>query len=237
VTRSARSRRAVVLLSLALACGGLAASQVSERERRVEAQVGRPVAVLVAARDIRPGTRLTTRRARRLLAVRQVPERFAPPDGLASPEDALGLRVSGELPRHAYVTAAAFQPGARDRGEPGLAAGERALELPVAGGGSLRGLAGSGARVDVLVTTEPRAGSGRTFVALEGVELLDARTAAAPGETGSDAADAVATLRVSPRQAVYLTAAASFARELRLLPRSPGDRRRVGHPSVGAADL
>ena len=35
-----------------------------------------------------------------------------------------------------------------------------------------------------------------------------------------------ASLRVTLRQAVYLAAAQSFARELRLLPRAAGDRRR-----------
>jgi pilus assembly protein CpaB len=42
-----------------------------------------------------------------------------------------------------------------------------------------------------------------------------------------------ATLRVSVRQAVYLAAAQAFARELRLLARAPGDRRRTGTVSVG----
>jgi pilus assembly protein CpaB len=36
----------------------------------------------------------------------------------------------------------------------------------------------------------------------------------------------MASLRVTLRQAVYLAAAQSFARELRLLPRAEGDRRR-----------
>jgi len=39
---------------------------------------------------------------------------------------------------------------------------------------------------------------------------------------------ATATLRVTLKQAVYLTAAQNFAREVRLLPRAPGDRRRAG---------
>ena len=41
-----------------------------------------------------------------------------------------------------------------------------------------------------------------------------------------------ATLRVTVRQAVYLAAAGSFAREIRLLARAPGDRRRVGAVSA-----
>jgi pilus assembly protein CpaB len=39
---------------------------------------------------------------------------------------------------------------------------------------------------------------------------------------------------VTLRQAVYLAAAQSFARELRLLPRAPGDRRRHGATAYGA---
>ena len=37
-----------------------------------------------------------------------------------------------------------------------------------------------------------------------------------------------ATLRVTVAQAVYLAAAQSFAQDVRLLARAPGDRREVG---------
>ena len=46
----------------------------------------------------------------------------------------------------------------------------------------------------------------------------------------ASAATALATLRVTLRQAVYLTAADNFAREIRLLARAPGD-----HSAAGAA--
>ena len=50
-----------------------------------------------------------------------------------------------------------------------------------------------------------------------------------PGTASAGRTRAVAaTLRVSVRQAVDLAAAGSFAREIRLLARAPGDRRRVG---------
>jgi pilus assembly protein CpaB len=76
----------------------------------------------------------------------------------------------------------------------------------------------------VLVSTEGR----RTFLALQDVELLSIRQSPAGADAGDSRspADAVATLRVTLRQAVYLTAAQNFAREVRLLPRPPGDRRR-----------
>ena len=86
----------------------------------------------------------------------------------------------------------------------------------------------AGARVDVLVTTERRdSDRGATRVALEDVEVL----AAARGDGDEDAqgpAACSATLRVTAAQAVYLAAAQSFARDVRLLARAPGDRRKVG---------
>jgi len=85
-----------------------------------------------------------------------------------------------------------------------------------------------GGRVDVVVTREGRdGGPGRSDLALEDVEVL----AAAPaddsgGENANGAPHITASLRVTVRQAVYLAAAQSFARELRLLPRSGADRER-----------
>jgi pilus assembly protein CpaB len=95
--------------------------------------------------------------------------------------------------------------------------------------------------VDVLVSTESGAGGGRTLMALAGAELLGlapsagaaasggaASDAAAAAEPGAGGPIALATLRVTLRQAVYLTAADNFAREVRLLARPPGDRSAAG---------
>jgi pilus assembly protein CpaB len=113
----------------------------------------------------------------------------------------------------------------------------------VAGGDTLTESVAPGGRVDVLVSTEGGSGRGRTFLALEDVEVLSLR--AGGGESGSlggDEADrptptGVATLRVTLRQAVYLTAAQNYAREVRLLPRPPGDRGRLGRAGVGEGGL
>jgi pilus assembly protein CpaB len=104
--------------------------------------------------------------------------------------------------------------------------GERAVTVGVAGGSALGELV-PGARVDVLVSTETGPGGGRTVMALAGAELI--RLGAAGGDgypagaAGPDEPALFATLRVSLRQAIYLTAADNFAREIRLLPRPPGD--------------
>ena len=49
---------------------------------------------------------------------------------------------------------------------------------------------------------------------------------------GREAPQVAATLRVTVRQAVYLAAAGAFAREIRLLPRAPGDHRLTGRAVV-----
>ncbi len=54
---------------------------------------------------------------------------------------------------------------------------------------------------------------------------------------GAAQATALATLRVTLRQAVYLTAAQNFAREVRLLSRPAGDSRRSGRTAVEAGSL
>jgi pilus assembly protein CpaB len=232
-----RRRRGLLLLSLALASGGLAASQVRERERSADAKVGPLVGVVVAKRDIEPDEPIRAED----MTIARVPARFMPPDALGAPARLAGARVSVPVRAGAYITSGLLQ-GAADPGEGPLKPGERALELTVTGGGALA-LAGPGSRADVLVSTQTHEGAGRTFVALEDVALLDLRPVAGSGGLETEeavetpAATAVAILRVTARQAVYLTAAESFAHEVRLLLRPPGDRRRTGSVAVTEADL
>ena len=211
-------RRGLLLLCFALVCGGLAASQVRERERRAEAAVGPLVPVAVARRDLPADHRL----AEADLAARRLPARFLPPDALSDPAQLAGARTAVPLAAGAFLTAAVLGGQANDGDQgAGLRAGQRAVSVRVAGA-----LAGAqpGSRVDVVVSTQPAAGGGRTFVALEDVELLGLRGARrGPARDGS--------------QAVYLTAAANFAHEIRLLVRPPGDRKRIGSAAVGEAGL
>jgi pilus assembly protein CpaB len=221
-------RRGLLLLCFALVCGGLAASQVSERERRAAATLGPLVPVVVAQHDLPADRRLRPGD----LSIRHVPARFAPPDALGGATELGGARTAAPVAQGGYLTAGVLSGGRASAGA--LRPGERALELPVAGGGALAS-AEPGARVDVLVTSGREDGAGRTFVALADVELLGLR--AASGEGGEPGPSFLATLRVSARQAVYLTAAANFVQEVRLLLRPPGDRKRVGAAAVEAGAL
>ena len=236
------------MLSLALACGGLAASQVGGRVAEVERRVGAPVPVVVAARDLPGDSRLAPKDR----AVQEVPERYVAPDSLSDPRLAAGERTAVPLAAGTQLTQSQVAGARGDGGRGGrspaaLRRGERAVEVAVTGGAALGDGPGSGSRVDVLASTEPREGPGRSFLALEDVELLALRAggegAGAPApERGEEAGaatppTALATLRVTLRQAVYLTAAQNFARELRLLSRPPGDARRAGRTAVDAGSL
>ena len=221
-------RRAAAVLAVALLCGWLAASDVRSRERRINAGLGAYTHALVARADVKAGERV----AAADLLPRSLPARFIPPDALRSAADAIGLRAAIPIPRGAYVTASALAASdASGAGAVALAPGERALDITVSNTGTAE-LGGAGARVDVLVTTGRDGSKGRTTLALQDVPLLAIRHG-----SGQDSDKLVATLRVTVRQAVYLTAAQNFAQEVRLLPRPGGDRAGVGHLSVGGGQL
>jgi pilus assembly protein CpaB len=213
-----------VLLGLALVLGGLAASDVARREAAVRAQLGPAVEVVVARADLRAGRPVGAAD----LAVRRVPSRYAPAGAATVPETLIGHRLAAPVARGGYLPEAlvASDPGVAG---PPVRAGERAAEVVAVGP---RALVVPGARVDVLVTRDGEGGAAAgTELALEDVEVLAARPAAAGArEEGERVA---ATLRVSVRDAVYLAAAQSFARELRLLPRAAGDDERNGPITVG----
>jgi pilus assembly protein CpaB len=221
-----RRRRAALLLGLALVLGALAGSDVARREAAVRAQLGPAVPVVVARRPLAAGRRVRAAD----LAVRRVPERYAFA-GADAPELLLGRRLAASVPAGGAVTLEHVVlpdgPAAT-----ALRAGERAAEIVAAGS---PGEIAAGVRVDVLVTRErSEAGTGGAELALQDVEVLAAAAATAAAPRPGDSGPLVtATLRVSVRQAVFLAAAQSYAREIRLLARAPGDRGRVGASSVG----
>ncbi|HEY8583924.1 MAG TPA: Flp pilus assembly protein CpaB [Capillimicrobium sp.] len=223
-----RRRRGLLLAGLALLLGGLAATDVAGREAALERSVGPLVDVVVARRSLEEGARLRADD----LGVRQVPERFAPANALHRPDELAGLRAGVAVPAGADLTAAALRSGAEPVPGAPVRRGERVVDVLATG--SAQAIQ-PGARVDVLVTRDAADGSaGRTSLALEDVEVLAVEPLpTGPGEAG--AARVSAALRVTLRQAVYLAAAQSFARELRLLPRAAGDRR-VTHGGLAVTD-
>jgi pilus assembly protein CpaB len=213
-----RRRRAFLLLGLAIVLGALAAANVSRREAAVEAQLGPLTPVVVARHALRAGHVL----ALTDLASRLVPGRYAPPGGGAFAAALAGGRLAVPVPSGAPVTAALLvehpaSPAAA------VARGQRAVDIVATG--SAQAVVG-GARVDVLVTTERRdRGPGITRLALQDVAVLAAH--ALPPTDEARQPRVLATLRVSAADAVYIAAAQSFAADIRLLARAPGDDARL----------
>jgi pilus assembly protein CpaB len=161
-----------------------------------------------------------------------VPVRYAPSQTLTAVSEAIGYRLGGALKRGDYVTGATLVAAKATR--PGADADGRTVEVGVAGAGFLAESLEPGTRVDVLITTDRGAGPGRTYLALQDIEVVG--FSASPGASNEAVrATARAALRVSLRQAVVLTAAQNFARELRLVPRPDGDRRRLGGAGISAS--
>jgi pilus assembly protein CpaB len=204
--------------------GALAASNVSGREAALRREIGPAVPVLVARTGLAAGARI----APGALAVRRVPARYAPAGAYRSPGEVSGLRAAVAIPAGADLDPTLVNDGTSASGPtgPALRAGERVAQVVAIG--PAQALA-PGARVDVLVTRDGAGdAAGSTTLALEDVEVLSAGRAPDAGGNGSDAGlpRVALDLRVSVRQAVFLAAAQSFARELRVLPRAAGDRRR-----------
>lgn len=237
-----RRARGLAMLGLSAACAGLAVSLVKDYAHDVQAQVGPLVPVAVARTEIPTGKSVTPANASVYISERRVPERFVPPGSFGQTSDAIGLRALVKIPAGAYLGQAQLGeviPRAAPQRSAG-ARGLRVVEVPVAGAKALGASLRPGVRVDVLVTSERGPPPPRTYLALQRIEVVDFRPAGEGGalpEGDASEPDAVAALRVSLPQAVLLTAALNFARELRLVPRPPTDERRFRATAVAASDL
>jgi Flp pilus assembly protein CpaB len=208
-----------VFLLLALIAAVLAAAIADGYGSSVARGYGPLRPVVVATRSVPADKPLDPGEVSRALEQRRVPARFVPSGALEIPQDALGLVPVAAIPAGSYLLAGQLRPPRpRDPAAPALGDRRRPVEINVSGAEALlaAGATSRGAKVDVVVTTEPSgAGLGRTYVAAAGVPLLALGPGAdGPGPGGASAA----TLGLTKRQALRLIAAESFARKLTLLP-------------------
>jgi pilus assembly protein CpaB len=234
-----RRARAIALLGVAGICAGLAASMVSGYAHDVRAQVGPLAPVLVARTVVPSGRQFTPSNIPKYLTARRVPARFVPAGSLRLVRDVVGLHSRVSIPAGSYLSPALLaersERVARQRG--GGFSDTRVVEVAVEGAAALEDALRPGARVDVLITSDRGPNAPRTYLALQRIELVRLEPSGTGDESGDDGAKAMASLRVTLRQAVLLTAAENFARELRLVPRPSGEQRLLPPAAVGAGDL
>lgn len=173
-----------------------------------------PDHVLVASRLLPAGTVIGDEQSASSLALAPV----APGLGLAGllrdASQARGRRLVAPVSPGEPITESSLG-GADGTGPAPLAAGERAVPVPLrsAGGPSVAPVPGQ--RVDVMAS-DGEGLAGRTRVVVPGAEVL--AVTGASGEEGPDASG-VLLLRLSTAQALDVTRALDFAREVRVVSR------------------
>ncbi len=173
--------------------------------------------VLVAARPVAPGT-LISADDPGLLTMAQVPAGSVLPGMLRSADDALGRRAAAAITAGEPITQAALGGDPRIAPAP-LGPGERAMPVPLRAAGVAAAAPVPGARVDVLAS-DGEGLAGRTRVVVSDAEVLAVmRADPADGDVGGDAI----VLRITSDQALEVTRALDFAREVRVVARPAGD--------------
>ena len=218
--------RSVILATLALGTGLLAAGALAlhmrERERQIEDRTRLDmVERIVAARDLAAGTRLTPDD----LAVRGFPARWVGGDTL--PLTRLG-ELEGRVLGTAVRAGDALLPVHTVRPQPAfsaqLAPGRRAITLPVDQVNSLSGLLQPGDLIDLYVSFDHRR-KRLTAPLLQGVLVLATGRETRASEAGAEeSAYSTVTLDAAPEDVVKLVAARQ-AGTLTAILRHPGDAR------------
>jgi hypothetical protein len=216
-----RRAKAAGFAALAALCAIASASIATGYRDSVDAQLGELRMVAVVTRALPKGEYLDRGTLKRSVELREVPSRFAPPDVLAGPAEAIGRRLLAPAPAGSYLVASLLRvPSAGGGRQPQLGGGLHPVEITVAGAGSLASLGDlSGTRVDVVVAGEPvTGGRARVRVAASSVRLVSLEPASAEEATAAGGDSWNATLALSRGQALRLIEAEYFAREFRLIP-------------------
>lgn len=174
--------------------------------------------VLVARAAIPSGTVIDTATASDLLALAPVPDDLGLSGLISGAADAMGRRTVAPVSAGEPITQAALG-GAPGIGPAPLASGERAVPVPLRAAGGTGAAPGPGARVDVLAS-DGEGPSGRTRVVVANAEVL--AVTASSADVGGEGADGI-VLRLTTRDALAVTQALDFARQVRVIVRPPGN--------------
>jgi Flp pilus assembly protein CpaB len=216
-----RRGRAIGFAALAALCAIASASIATGYRESVDQQLGELRVVVVLTRTLARGEVLARPTLARSTELREVPVRFAPPDVLADPAEALGRKPVAAIPAGSSLLASQLRaPRASGGADPHLAGGLHPVEITVSGAGSLAALGDvAGTRVDVVVAGEPvTGGRARVRVAVSAVRLIGLERASPEDATTTGGDSWNATLALRRGEALKLIEAENFAREIRLIP-------------------
>lgn len=165
--------------------------------------------VLVAAAPFERGAQLG---ADAQLALRAVPERFAPPDALSDPSEVVGERLLTAIPAGAFVTRSILSGAAESADRFKLRRSERAVSVEAVVSPVGETLS-AGDRVDLVASGF--GGDQSTISLISGAEVLDVAEGSTAGRTRP-------TLRLASDQVSGVVRADVFAHELRAVVRPVG---------------
>lgn len=199
---SRAARFAIAAAACALLAGWLTFSYTS----RAEQHAGPMREVLVASTSMERGARVG---ADVQFTVLSVPTRFAPPDALVEPADAIGERLQVALPAGAFVTRSALSGGDQPAGRFKLRPTERAVTVDVVVSPYGESLS-AGDHIDLYASGY--GGDQSTEALIAGAEVLDVAEGPAPDRQRP-------TVRLMGEQVAAVVRADVFAHELRAVLR------------------
>jgi pilus assembly protein CpaB len=199
-----------VLAASALLLGGIAASDVADREAALRRGVGPLRPVVVARAAIARGEAIPASS----LALRRVPSRYAPQSAFAALAQVVGARAGVDIEPGADIAPALLAGTARVEGA--AAPGRRIVRIVAVGSASE---ITPGARVDVLATHERPSGGAQTRLVLRAARVADAQ--AVEAESGSALPHVALALHVTLAQALRLAQDQAGAGGLQVLVRPP----------------
>jgi pilus assembly protein CpaB len=198
-----------VLAASALVLGGIAASDVADREAALRRGVGPVTPVVFARAPIARGDSIPASS----LALRRVPSRYAPQAAFAALAQVAGARAGADIEPGTDVVPALLASAEPAYG--GAAAPGRRIVRVVAVGSAAEITPGT--RVDVLATSERRRGGALTRLVLRGSRVAEAQPVESADEGGLP--HVALALQVTLRQALRLAQAQAGAGALQALVR------------------
>ena len=221
-----RQRRAVLLLVLSglglVAVFALVASYVSD----VRSEVDPKVALLSLSRDVPANDAITDDMVRTI----QVPKKYAPATALRDRAQIVGLVAGSHLTRGSILQEGMLvQP-------PQLAPGQRELAILVDAETGVAGKISPGSIVDIVATFQgddkgTKADSEVVVPAARVIDVGQLRVKGGPAldqaQQGNPQQVVPITFALTAKQALRVTYAESFAQEVRLSLRRPGDQEQL----------